>query len=180
MKLSNLKFGDKFRFIPGLIICVFTHAIEGKYFFTYISKINRLVHDSYETDLEIEPVGSVEQDKKLVWISSSERAPTTNDCDNTNCLYVFYNNLPIRATISRLDEYSVNGKILWAPINKPPVPPELEYKLLKAMWPKDHAKEAYNSSREHLGVIVGYHNNIFIIKDGSNLRYYSDTYILKL
>lgn len=180
MKISDLKFGDKFTIGNDSFQYVFICCYDKTY--RYIDSTER-IHRSY-TNIEVEPVGSVEQDKKLVWINSSERAPTISDCDNTNCLYILYNGLVIRATITRLDEYFANEPFLWAPINKAPALPEPVYKLRSAEFPKDYNKKVYDRGKKLLGTLVGYNvlkqNEPYIVNTSSlTTIYYSSVYTLE-
>lgn len=183
MKISDLKFGDKFTFNGDNSICLYidTKNHLSQYIYRDYVEDGRLA--CVPPDMEISPVGSVEQDKKLVWINSSERAPTISDCDSKNCLYICDGTKVERVSISTIPDWVGNEPYLWAPINKAPALPEPVYKLVKAEFPRDFNKVAYTKNRKELGNLVGYDkvNNKypFIVRNLRNIIFnYSEVYVL--
>ena len=160
MRISDLKFGDKFTYPGSKTVCVFYYKDEKNDFhYLYMDDFNDPMIGSSTYDDKIEPVGSVEQDKKLVWINSSERAPTTNDCDSGDCIYTIYKNMAVRLHYGRVKEYFGDEPYLWCSIPKPPALPEPEYKLVEAEFPRDWNKIVYSNNRTKLGVLIGFDNN---------------------
>lgn len=184
MKISDLKFGDKFRFLKDDTVCVLTENLDKKFSYTYINRLGRLIHEDYTRfDVEVEPVGSVEQNKNI-WYNSSERAPTINDCDNHGCLYICDGNKVERVRSNEISDWVGNEPYLWAPINKAPALPEPEYKLEKAEFPRDFNKVVYSKLIKDLGNLIGYDkaNNKYpyIIRDLRNqLSNHDDVYVLE-
>lgn len=161
MKISDLKFGDKFKFIQGVDLSIYIDTKNHLSQYVYRDYVEDGKLACVPPDTEVSPVGSVEQDKKLVWINSSERAPTLNDCSNGHSIYVLDSNNKVRQTIFNNihDWVDLSQPYLWAPINKAPALPEPVYKLVKAEFPRDWNKVVYSDNRTKLGTLIGFDKN---------------------